>query len=67
MYAQPLYVTGVTIGGTPRNVLYVATMNDKLYAFDADSPSPSPLWVARLHQPTDDHAHADHRHHVART
>src|SRR3954454_21807825 len=39
VYAQPLYVGGVTIGGVVRNVLYVATMNDKLYAFDADQPS----------------------------
>src|SRR4051812_14345413 len=45
VYAQPLYVTGVTIQGTARNVLYVATMNDKVYAFDADSASPSPLWM----------------------
>ena len=26
-------------------MLYVATMNDKLYAFDADQPSPTPLWM----------------------
>src|ERR671912_728693 len=34
VYAQPLYVPGVTIAGVARNVLYVATMNDKVYAFD---------------------------------
>ena len=45
VYAQPLYVAGVTIDGVARNVLYVATMNDKLYAFDADQPSPTPLWI----------------------
>jgi hypothetical protein len=44
VFAQPLYVAGVAINGTARNVLYVATMNDKLYAFDADNPSPTPLW-----------------------
>ena len=44
VYAQPLYVKGVTIGTSVRNVLYVATMNDKVYAFDADSPSTAPLW-----------------------
>src|SRR3954470_2395428 len=44
VYAQPLYVKGLTIGGSVRNVLYVATMNDKVYAFDADSPSAAPLW-----------------------
>src|SRR5205809_6018882 len=44
VYAQPLYVSGLTIAGAVRNVLYVATMNDKVYAFDADSSSPTPLW-----------------------
>lgn len=44
VYAQPLYVSGVTINGTVRNVLYAATMNDQVYAFDADSASPTPLW-----------------------
>src|SRR4051812_30132143 len=44
VYAQPLYVKGVSIGGATHNVLYVATMNDWLYAFDADSPSSTPLW-----------------------
>ena len=46
VYAQPLYVAGLTINGAVRNVLYVATMNDKVYAFDADSTSPTPLWLA---------------------
>ena len=45
VYAQPLYVSGVPIAGTTRNVLYVATMNDKLYAFDADRASSSALWM----------------------
>src|SRR3954463_13922344 len=51
VYAQPLYLTGVTIAGTPRNVLYVATMNDKVYAFDADSASPTPLWLTDFTSP----------------
>ena len=51
VYAQPLYVTGVAIQGTPRNVLYVVTMNDKAYAFDADSASPSPLWMTDFTNP----------------
>jgi PQQ-like domain len=37
LQAQPLYVSNVIVGGTPHNVLYVVTMNDKAYAFDADS------------------------------
>src|SRR5260370_40144966 len=36
VYAQPLYVAGVRIGNTARNVVYVATVNNSLYAFDAD-------------------------------
>ena len=51
VYAQPLYVPGVVIGGTPRNVLYVATMNDKVYAFDADSASATPLWMRDFTSP----------------
>lgn len=51
VYAQPLYVPGVTIGGVARNVLYVATMNDKVYAFDADSSSPTPLWTRDFTSP----------------
>jgi hypothetical protein len=38
--AQPLYVPNVAIAGQgTHNVLYVVTMNDVLYAFDADSNS----------------------------
>ena len=51
VYAQPLYVAGVTIKGAVRNVLYIATMNDKVYAFDADNESASPLWIADFTTP----------------
>ncbi len=44
MYAQPLYVSGLSIAGGTHNVVYVATMNDKVYAFDADQAG-SALWV----------------------
>lgn len=37
VYAQPLYVSNLTIAGVPRNVLFVATMEDSIYAFDADA------------------------------
>jgi hypothetical protein len=45
--AQPLYVPHITVNGTSHNVLYVATMSDSLYAFDADSGG-APLWKINL-------------------
>lgn len=53
-YAQPLYVSGVTIKGAVHNVVYVATMNDSVYAFDADSNTgsdASPLWMVNFTNP----------------
>jgi hypothetical protein len=35
--AEPLYLANVTAGGILRNVLYVATEGDSVYAFDADT------------------------------
>jgi hypothetical protein len=36
-YAEPLYVSGVSIGGGTHNVVYIVTMEDDVYAFDADT------------------------------
>jgi hypothetical protein len=44
VHAQPLYVPDVSIPGEGvHNVVYVATENDTVYAFDADTPSGA-LW-----------------------
>jgi hypothetical protein len=48
IFAQPLYVPGVQIRSTSRNVVYVATMHNSVYAFDADSTSGTPLWHVNL-------------------
>jgi hypothetical protein len=37
IYAQPLYVPNVSIGGGTHNVIYVVTEGDSAYAFDADT------------------------------
>jgi hypothetical protein len=44
IYAQPLWVANLNIGGTTRNVAFIATQHDSVYAFDADSPSCIQLW-----------------------
>jgi hypothetical protein len=52
IYAQPLYVPNVSIPNQGvHNVLYVATENDTLYAFDADGLSPSILWSVSFISP----------------
>ncbi len=53
VFAQPLYVPHVTIAGNKgtHNVVYVATGNDYVYAFDADSNGgidSAPLWQVSL-------------------
>jgi hypothetical protein len=40
LLAQPLYVHGVKINSKIKNVIYVATSEDVVYAFDADDTSP---------------------------
>ncbi|HTB80041.1 MAG TPA: chitobiase/beta-hexosaminidase C-terminal domain-containing protein [Opitutaceae bacterium] len=36
-YAQPLYASSISIAGGTHNVVFIETMNDDAYAFDADS------------------------------
>ncbi|MGA7241914.1 MAG: putative Ig domain-containing protein [Terracidiphilus sp.] len=48
IYAQPLWVPNLTIGGAKHNVVLVATQHDSLYAFDADASPCVTLWHANL-------------------
>jgi hypothetical protein len=54
IYAQPLYWPSLRI---PRlgihNVLFVATENDSVYAFDADTPGAPPFWHVNFTAPPD--------------
>jgi hypothetical protein len=48
VYAQPLYAHHINIPGLgAHNVVFVATENDTVYAFDADTKEP-PLWQRSL-------------------
>jgi hypothetical protein len=52
VYAQPLYVPNLPIStGKKRNVLYVATMHNMVYAFDADDPAQPPFFQINLGPP----------------
>ena len=52
VYAQPLYLPGLTIGGAKHNVVFVATEANTVFAYDADSASAStPLWSKSLGTP----------------
>ena len=52
VYAQPLYLSRVPIAGKGlRNLLFIATSHDSLFAFDADDDSPAgaqPIWQTTL-------------------
>ena len=44
--AQPLYLSGLMVGGSAHNVVFVATENDTVYAFDSDNGTV--LWQKSL-------------------
>ncbi|HJT69519.1 MAG TPA: hypothetical protein VJ731_04930 [Terriglobales bacterium] len=47
VYAQPLYLANQMMADGVRNVVFVATEHDSVYAFDADKGG-SPLWKTSL-------------------
>jgi len=53
IYGQPLYVDGLDIPGVGlRDVVFVATNNDSVYAFDASNPAAAtPLWFVNFTNP----------------
>ena len=44
IYGQPLFMPKLNIAGGTHNVVFVATENNSIYAFDADGKSCTPLW-----------------------
>ena len=56
VFAQPLVVSNLSIGGKVHNVLIVATENDSVYALDANNPTAGPrhngvLWQTSFIDP----------------
>jgi hypothetical protein len=43
VYAQPLFVPALTVGGQTHDVVFVVTENNSIYAFDANAAGPA-LW-----------------------
>jgi hypothetical protein len=48
VYTQPLWMANLAIGGAKRNVVFVATQHDSVYAFDADAVPCTKLWSVSL-------------------
>jgi hypothetical protein len=53
IYGEPLWVPNLSINGVSHNVIFVATQNDSVYAFDADNAAlyPNALWHASFIKP----------------
>ena len=48
IYAQPLVISNLNIAGGTHNVVYVATVNNSVYAFDGDDFSVPTFWQKSL-------------------
>ena len=56
VYGQPLVVANVKIGGGTHDVVYVTTVNNSVYAFDAnDAGEAGPIWHVNFGTPANLH------------
>ena len=57
LYTQPLVATGVAVGGGMRDLVYVTTVNNSVYAFDAnDADASVPVWHVNFGTPANRHS-----------
>ena len=56
LYTQPLLLTNVLVGGGYHDVVFATTVNNSVYAFDANDPASSaPLWHVNFGIPVNLH------------
>jgi hypothetical protein len=48
VYAQPMWIPGLTVNGAKHNVIIAATQHESVYAFDADASPCVTLWHSNL-------------------
>ena len=51
VFAQPLYLSNISVAGAMHNVVFVETEHDSAYAFDADAAG-APLWQVSMLPPS---------------
>lgn len=57
LYTQPLVVTGVQVNAGTHDLVYVTTVNNSVYAFDANDPEASlPVWHVNFGTPANVHS-----------
>jgi hypothetical protein len=57
LYTQPLVVTGVQVAGATHDIVYVTTVNNSVYAFDAnDAEAKEPIWHVNFGTPANMHS-----------
>jgi len=57
LYTQPLVVTGVEVNGGTHDIVYVTTVNNSVYAFDANDPeATAPIWHVNFGTPANLHS-----------
>jgi hypothetical protein len=57
LYTQPLIVTGVQVSGGTHDIVYVTTVNNSVYAFDAnDAEAAAPIWHVNFGAPANMHS-----------
>ncbi|GAC1419462.1 MAG: hypothetical protein NVSMB62_12170 [Acidobacteriaceae bacterium] len=57
VYTQPLVATGIRMSGGVHDVVYVTTVNNSVYAFDANDPeATAPIWHVNFGTPANVHS-----------